>query len=83
MGNPTSRHLQTLKPLSTFEFCPSVTAHDESVTAHELLGPLTLQIIMATMVPHGAVDNAYQYVEKPKGPDSFTINVESALNFSG
>jgi len=29
------------------------------------------------------VDNAYQYVEKPKGPDSFTINVESALNFSG
>jgi len=28
------------------------------------------------------VDNAYQYVEKPKGPDSFTINVESALNFS-
>ena len=29
------------------------------------------------------VDNVYQYVEKPKGPDSFTINVESALNFSG
>ena len=55
MGNPTSRHLQTLKPLSTFEFCPSVTAHDESVTAHELLGPLTLQIIMAIMVPHGAL----------------------------
>ena len=55
MGNPTSRQLQTLKPLSTFEFCPSVTAHDESVTAHELLGPLTLQIIMAIMVPHGAV----------------------------
>ena len=55
MGNPTYRQLQTLKPLSTFEFCPSVTAHDESVTAHELLGPLTLQIIMAIMVPHCAV----------------------------
>jgi len=29
------------------------------------------------------VDNAYQYVEKPKGPDTYIINVESALNFSG
>ena len=58
MGNPTYRQLQTLKPLSTFEFCPSVTAHDESVTAHELLGPLTLQIIMAIMVPHSAVGGA-------------------------
>ena len=57
MGNPTYRQLQTLKPLSTFEFCPSVTAHDESVTAHELLGPLTLQIIMAIMVPHGALSS--------------------------
>ena len=60
MGNPTYRQLQTLKPLSTFEFCPSVTAHDESVTAHELLGPLTLQIIMAIMVPHGAVPSRVQ-----------------------
>ena len=57
MGNQTSRHLQTLKPLSTFEFCPSVTAHDESVTAHELLGPLTLQIIMAIMVTQSALLN--------------------------
>ena len=50
MGNLTSRHLQTLKPLSTFEFCPSVTGHNESVTGHALLGPLTLQIFSAIMV---------------------------------
>ena len=55
MGNPTSRHLQTLKPLSTFEFCPSVTAHDESVNAHALLGPLTLQIFSAIIVIHSAL----------------------------
>ena len=56
MGNPTSRQLQTLKPLSTFEFCPSVTGHDESVKGNELLGPLTLQIIMAIMVTQSAVE---------------------------
>ena len=50
MGNPTSRQLQTLQPLSTFEFCPSGTDHDESVNDHALLTPLTLQIIMAIMV---------------------------------
>ena len=55
MGNLTSRHLQTLKPLSTFEFCPSDTGHDESVKGHELLGPLTLQIIMAIMVTQSAL----------------------------
>ncbi len=55
MGNPTSRHLQTLKPLSTFEFCPSVTAHDESVNAHALLGPLTLQIFLAIIVTQSAL----------------------------
>ena len=55
MGNQTSRHLQTLKPLSTFEFCPSVTGHDESVKGHKLLGPLTLQIIMSIMVTKSAV----------------------------
>ena len=55
MGNPTSRQLQTLQPLSTFEFCPCGTDHDESVNDHALLTPLTLQIIMAIMVTHGAV----------------------------
>ena len=55
MGNPTSRQLQTLQPLSTFEFCPSGTDHDESVNDHALLTPLTLQIIMAIMVTHGAL----------------------------
>ena len=29
------------------------------------------------------VDNVYKFVEKPRAPDTFTINVESALNFSG
>ena len=29
------------------------------------------------------VDNIYKFVEPPKGPDSYTINVESNLNFSG
>ena len=55
MGNPTSRQLQTLQPLSTFEFCPSGTDHDESVNDHALLTPLTLQIIMAIMVTHCAL----------------------------
>ena len=50
MGNPTSRQLQTLQPLSTFEFFPSVSGHDESVNDHALFTPLTLQIIMAIMV---------------------------------
>ena len=55
MGNPTSRQLQTLQPLSTFEFCPCVTDHDECVNDHALLTPLTLQIIMAIMVTHCAM----------------------------
>merc|ERR1711953_171879 len=29
------------------------------------------------------VDNIYKFVEPPRGPDTFTVNVESALNFSG
>ena len=29
------------------------------------------------------VDNIHAWVEPPPGPDVFTINVESALNFSG
>ena len=27
------------------------------------------------------VDNIYKFVEPPRGPDVFTVNVESALNF--
>ena len=27
------------------------------------------------------VDNIHKFVEPPRGPDTFTINVESALNF--
>ena len=59
MGNQSFRHLQTLKPLSTFEFDLSVTAHDESVNAHALLGPLTLQIFSAIIVIHSAVTTLY------------------------
>merc|ERR1712062_938457 len=29
------------------------------------------------------VDNIYKFVEPPRGPDTFTVNAESALNFSG
>ena len=29
------------------------------------------------------VENIHHYVDKPRGPDVFTVNVESALNFSG
>ena len=60
MGNPTSRQLQTLQPLSTFEFCPCGTDHDECVNDHALLTPLTLQIIMAIMVTHSALYNVMQ-----------------------
>ena len=62
MGNPTSRQLQTLQPLSTFEFCPCGTDHDECVNDHALLTPLTLQIIMAIMVTHGAVELGRKFI---------------------
>ena len=55
MGNQTSRHLQTLKPLSTFEFDLCVTDHDECINDHALLGPLTLQIFSVIIVIHSAL----------------------------
>ena len=55
MGNPTSRHLQTLKPLSTIQFDLCVTGHDECVTRHALFKGVTFQIISAIMVVHRAV----------------------------
>ena len=55
MGNLTSRHLQTLKPLSTIQFDLCVTGHDECVTCHALFRGVTLQIISAIMVTFCAV----------------------------
>ena len=55
MRNPTSRHLQTPKPLSTFQSDLSDAGHDESALRHALLSPLTLQIISAIMVAHSAL----------------------------
>ena len=55
MGNLTSRHLQTLKPLSTIQFDLCVTGHDECVTRHALFKGVTFQIISAIMVVHRAL----------------------------
>ena len=55
MRNPTSRHLQTPKPLSTFQSDLSDAGHDESALRHALLSPLTFQIISAIMVARSAV----------------------------
>ena len=59
MGNPTSRHLQTLKPLSTIQLDLCVTGHDECVTRHALFKGVTFQIISAIMVVHRALDTRY------------------------
>ena len=50
MRNPTSRHLQTPKPLSTFQSDLCEARHDGCALRHALLSPLTLQIISAVMV---------------------------------
>ena len=55
MRNPTSRHLQTPKPLSTFQSDLSDAGHDESALRHALLSPLTFQIISAIMVARSAL----------------------------
>jgi len=41
--------------------------------------------VRANKVDHDiiTVDNLYSWVPPPRGPDTFTINVESALNFAG
>ena len=55
MRNPTSRHLQTPKPLSTFQSDLSDAGHNESALRHALLSPLTFQIISAIMVARSAL----------------------------
>ena len=55
MRNPTSRHLQTPKPLSTFQSDLCEARHDGCALRHALLSPLTLQIISAIMVARSAV----------------------------
>ena len=55
MRNPTSRHLQTPKPLSTFQSDLREARHSGCALRHALLGPLTLQIFIAIMVAHSAV----------------------------
>ena len=55
MRNPTSRHLQIPKPLSTFQSDLREARHSGCALRHTLLSPLTLQIFIAIMVAHSAV----------------------------
>ena len=45
----------------------------------EILKPISLYFQPSDDII--TVDNIYKFVEPPRGPDVFTVNVESALNF--